>query len=79
MDGILPQVRNAGFEAVSVLTLDEAAEHLWFGQFDVIVVGGGVEADLREKIRHTAQQKNTKMLEIFGPDTLLPKLMELKK
>lgn len=79
MEKILPLLRNAGFEAIGVLTDDEALENLRSGSFDVVAVGGGVETESREKIRTEAQETATEMLEIFGPDTLLPSLFKLSE
>jgi hypothetical protein len=61
------------------LTDDETIENLRSGNFDVVAVGGGVESDSREKVRQIAEETETKMLDIFSPDLLLPKLLELKK
>ncbi|NJM54349.1 MAG: hypothetical protein HC846_13810 [Blastocatellia bacterium] len=79
MDKILPMIRAENFEAVGVLTDEETIENLRNGNFDVVAVGGGVESDSREKVRTIANETNTKFLEIFGSQTLLPKLLELKK
>lgn len=79
MDEILPLIQSEGFEAVGVLTDQEAIANLRNGNFNVVVVGGGIENDSREKIRLTATETNTKFLEIYGPNSLLPKLLELKK
>lgn len=79
MDKILPLIKAENFDAVGVLTDDEAIENLRSGKFDAVAVGGGVESDSREKVRLIANETETKFLEIFGPNTLLPKLLELKK
>lgn len=79
MDKILPLIKAEDFEAVGVLTDDEAIENLRIGNFNAVAVGGGVESDSREKIRLIANETGTQFLEIFGPNTLLPKLLELKK
>ncbi|MCD9186631.1 MAG: iron-containing alcohol dehydrogenase [Pyrinomonadaceae bacterium] len=79
MEKILPLLKNAGFEAIGVLTDDEAVQNLRSGSFDVIAVGGGVEPESREKIRTEARETTTEILEIFGPDTLLPRLFQLRE
>lgn len=79
MDKVLPLIRAENFDAVGVLTDEEAIENLRSGNFDVVAVGGGVESASREKIRAVADETNTKMLEIFGPETLLPNLKKLSQ
>jgi hypothetical protein len=79
MDKILLILQAENFEAVGVLTDDETIENLRNGNFEVVAVGGGVESDSREKIRQIAEETNTKMLDIFGPNTLLPNLIALRE
>jgi hypothetical protein len=81
MDRVLAQVRQAGFEASGVFTDPEAIHLIESGNFDVIVIGGGVEAESREKFKAVSRHKspNPEVLEIFGPGTLLPKLLDLKR
>ena len=79
MDKVLPLIQREGFEAVGVLTDEEAIANLRSGNFAVVAVGGGVENNAREKIRLTATETNTKFLEIYGPNSLLPKLISLRE
>lgn len=79
MDKVLPLIHAENFAAVGVLKDEEAIEDLRNGNFDVVAVGGGVEIGSREKIRAVADETNTIMLEIFGPETLLPSLKKLSQ
>ena len=79
MSSVLAMLSDAGYDATGVLTDDEAIENLTNGRFDVIAVGGGVEAESREQIRLGAEKSGTQILEIYGPQTILPALAALSE
>ncbi len=80
LENLLAQVRAAGFEAQGA-TLDVDALRLMRNEiFDVVAIGGGVETDSRATFHRVAREKDsaTVVLDIYGPETLLPKLKALK-
>jgi hypothetical protein len=80
LEHLLPQVREAGFDAQGA-TLDVDALRLMRNEtFDVVAIGGGVQSDSRAIFHRVAREKNEAaiVLDIYGPETLLPRLNELK-
>ncbi len=74
----LAQVSQLELSALGVTRDDEAEAHLRAGGFALVVLGGGVEQASRERLRQlcAALQPAPQILEIFGPDMLLPKLRQ---
>jgi hypothetical protein len=80
MQSILAQVAGAGFEARGCLTDEEAIAALQNETFQVVAIGGGVEISSRNLIKAEYAKKSPtpEILEIYGPDTLLPRLQQLR-
>lgn len=77
MSSVLKMLSDASYDATGVLTDAEAIEKLRLDSFDVIAVGGGVETESRQTIKSVAEETGTRVLEVYGPQTLLPSLAEL--
>lgn len=80
MEQLLPQVREAGFDAQGAILDVDALRLLRNETFDVVTIGGGVQTDSRATFHRVAREKNpaTIVLDIYGPETLLPRLKALK-
>ncbi len=80
MQSILAQVAGAGFEARGCLTDEEAIAALQNETFKAVVIGGGVETISRNLIKAECAKKTPppEILEIYGPDSLLPRLQQLR-
>ncbi len=81
MDTTLAQVRNDGFEAVGHIEDEKIVEELKIGSYDVLAIGDGVEPDSKVNFRQVVadHSPDTRVLEICGPDTLLPGLRKLRQ
>ena len=80
MSHLLRQMRQAGFEVTGVDTDAEALALIQQGHFEVVTIGGGVEPPSRAAFKAEAQRQTPSptVLEIYGPDTLLPRLVALR-
>lgn len=87
IDKIKPIILSEGYTAIAVST-EDVGEHLWFGQFDAILVGGNIEQDFRQKVFELAESKNTKIIEIknenraieaYIEELVLPELCRINK
>ncbi len=81
MENILAQVRSSGYEATGISTDAEAVKLIREENFQVVVIGGGVEQAARKifRVECAAKTPSPVFLEIFGPDTLLPRLNEVAR
>ncbi len=84
-DKIIPLISDERFVVVKASN-EDVAEHLWFGQFNVILVGGVIEEDFKQKVFELAESKNTKIIEIekgnpietYIKEVILPELQKVK-
>ncbi len=86
-DKIKPIILNEGFTVVAA-SIEDVGEHLRFGQFNAILVGGTIESDFKQKVFELAESKNTKIIEIKNEDKsietyiseiILPELQKIDK
>jgi hypothetical protein len=80
MQSVLAQVAEAGFEVKGCLTDEEAIAAIQNESFQVVAIGGGVENSSRNLIKAECAKKSPppEILEIYGPDSLLPRLQQLR-
>ena len=80
MDATLAQVRDEGFEAVGHIEDERVIEELKTGTYNVLAICGGVEPDSKVLFRQVVSEHspNTHVLEVYGPETLLPGLRNLR-
>jgi ACT domain-containing protein len=80
MEQSLSQVRAAEFDAQGAILDVDALRLLRNETFDVVAIGGGVQTDSRATFHRVAREKNSAVivLDIYGPETLLPRLKKLK-
>ncbi len=81
LDTALAQVRAAGFEAEGSRDDDEIIAQLRGGGWNVLAIGGGVDPDAKVKFRQVVADHSpaTHVLEVYGPETLLPGLKQLRE
>ena len=74
-------VRAAGFEVVGCLDDNEAVALIQGGRLDVVAIGGGVEPKSRERIKSECrgQIPGVQVLDVLGPERLLPLLRSLAR
>jgi hypothetical protein len=78
MERSLDQSAGAGFDAVGVLVgRDDVLASLAGGPWDAVAIGGGVDDATRAAL-HGAAAEGTHVLNIVGPDTLLPRLRAIE-
>ena len=84
---IIPLISGKGFQILKAST-EDVGEHLWFGQFNAILVGGNIEQDFKQKVFELAESKNTKIIEIkndneaietYVKEVILPELRTINK
>lgn len=84
---IIPLLSDEGIQILKAST-EDVGEHLWFGQFNVILVGGNIEQDFKQKVFELAESKNTKIIEIendnraveiYIKEIILPELHKANK
>ncbi len=80
VDAALAQVRNDGFEAAGHIEDEKIVEELKAGGYGALAICGGVEPDSKVMFRQVVSEHspNTHVLEIYGPETLLPGLRNLR-
>jgi hypothetical protein len=80
MNAALAQVRDEGFEAAGYIEDEKIVEELKTGSYDVLAIGRGVEPDSKVLFRQVVSEHSpdTRVLEVYGPETLLPGLRNLR-
>ncbi len=80
VDVALAQVRDDGFEATGHIEDEKIVEELKTGSCDVLAICGGVEPDSKVLFRQVVSEHSpdTHVLEVYGPETLLPGLRNLR-
>lgn len=80
MQSVLAELAGAGFEVKGCLTDEEAITAIQNETFQVVAIGGGVGTVSRELIKTECAKKSPppEILEIYGPDSLLPRLQQLR-
>jgi hypothetical protein len=63
LDRVLAQLAKAGIDAAGTLSDDEAIGRMDAGGVTALVIGGGVEAPSKQRLRATADAKSARIVE----------------
>lgn len=78
MDKVLNTLRQQHYNAVGVLTDNEAVDSIQTQEFDAVIFGGGVELDSSEFIKIEAKRANKNLKFVYArPQSILEDLIQV--